>query len=56
MQQERLLVTLGYSHFNESHQGLVLGPLLFICYVNDMPDKIKSILKLYVDNAERFIL
>ena len=32
-------------------QGSVLEPLLFICYVNDMPDKIKSTLKLYTDDA-----
>ena len=32
-------------------QGSVLSPLLFICYVNDMPDKIKSTLKLYADDA-----
>ena len=32
-------------------QGSVLGPLLFIYYVNDMPDKIKSTLKLYADDV-----
>ena len=33
-------------------QGSVLRPLLFICYVNDMLDKIKSTLKLYAEDSK----
>ena len=32
--------------------GSVLGPLLFLLYVNDFPDVIKSVLKLYADDAK----
>ena len=33
-------------------QGSVLGPLLFLLYVNDFPDVIKSMLKLFGDDAK----
>ena len=33
-------------------QGSVLGPLLFLLYVNDFPDVIKKMLKLFADDAK----
>ncbi len=32
-------------------QGSILGPLLFLCYVNDMPVSIQSKLLLYADDS-----
>jgi len=31
-------------------QGTVLAPLLFTCYVNDIPSIVKSKVRLYADN------
>ena len=33
-------------------QGFVLGPVLFVCYINDMPDMITSFIYMYADDAK----
>ena len=33
-------------------QGSVLGPLLFILFVNDMPDVVKSHIQMFADDTK----
>jgi len=35
-------------------QGRVIGPVLFLIYVNDMPDVVKCIIKLFADDTKLF--
>ena len=37
---------------NGVSQVSVLGPLLFLCYVNDMPDAVNSALYVYADDTK----
>jgi len=33
-------------------QGSVLGPALFVCYINDMPESVASLLFMYADDSK----
>ena len=37
-------------------QSTVLGPLLFLFYVNDLPDNLKSSLRLFPDDALLYVV
>ena len=32
-------------------QGSILGPVLFLCFINDMPNNISSTIRLYADDC-----
>ena len=35
-------------------EGSVLGPLLFLIYINDLPNSLKSICKIFADDTSLF--
>ena len=56
--QQRVLINGMSSEWNEVSsgvsQGSVLGPLLFILYVNDIPSEVSSFCKIFADDAKLY--
>ena len=37
-------------------QGSILGPFLFLVYINDLPNELKSSIKLFADDTSLFTI
>ena len=56
--KQRVVVNGKYSQVEDVTsgvpQGSVLGPLLFLLFVNDLPDDVQSVLKLFADDSKLY--
>ena len=56
--KQRVVVNGKYSQVEDVTsgvpQGSVLGPLLFLLFVNDLPDDVQSVLKLLADDSKLY--
>ena len=55
VRRQRVVVNGSFSNWSPVKsgvpQGIVLGPILFLIYINDQPDAISSSIKLFADDA-----
>lgn len=56
--KQRVMVNGSYSEWEKITsgipQGSVLGPILFLIYINDLPDVLRCLLKLFADDAKLY--
>ena len=56
--KQRVIVNGGISAWSEVHsgipQGSVLGPILFIIFINDLPDAVTNMVKIFADDTKLF--
>ena len=56
--QQRVILNGQHSNWTPALAGVlqesILGPLLFLIYINDLPDNLESLAKLFADDASLF--